>query len=145
MLEEYGNIWTYHKRGVPIVITTNGSIKKDGKSVMGRGVAWQAQSKYPEFPDKLGEKIKAYGNDVFYFHEYNIFTFPVKEDWLKPASLLLVERSCKQLMDLVENLKMPRVVIVRPGCRNGLLKWENVKPICQRYFDDRILIVDVNG
>lgn len=44
MKECQGNIWTY---GADIiVITTNGTVRKDGACVMGRGVAQQALKRF---------------------------------------------------------------------------------------------------
>jgi len=33
------DIWKYHDRHTPIVITTNGYVKRNGECVMGRGIA----------------------------------------------------------------------------------------------------------
>jgi hypothetical protein len=38
MKEAYGDIWKLGKRADAIVITTNGSVRKDGKAVMGTGL-----------------------------------------------------------------------------------------------------------
>jgi len=44
MKEVIGNIWNYYNKGNWIVITTNGTIKKNGEAVMGRGVALEAKN-----------------------------------------------------------------------------------------------------
>jgi hypothetical protein len=37
---------------------------------------------------------------------------------------------------LLENVLVPR-----PGCGNGQLDWEDVKPILLDHFDDRFIVV----
>ena len=83
MQEITGNIWTYHNEGRWIIVTTNGSIRKDGAAVMGRGVAKELAIRYPDFPGTLGAIIRLSGNNVYAFAEYRIITFPVKEGWRK--------------------------------------------------------------
>jgi hypothetical protein len=67
-----------------IVITTNGFVKKNGKAVMGRGVAETISKLMPLVPVLLGEKLLSEGNHV---HDlgmsYNcgqLVSFPVKPE-----------------------------------------------------------------
>ena len=64
MKEIYGDAWELFYSGQfdVLFITTNGTIKKDGKAVMGRGIAAEAKSKYPSIPSKLGELLGMGGN-----------------------------------------------------------------------------------
>ena len=45
MIETSGNLWHFHTQGRWVVTTTNGSVRKDGCAVMGRGVAREAAAK----------------------------------------------------------------------------------------------------
>jgi len=47
MLETLGDIWEHAGRGAVIVITSNGSLTRDGRAVIGRGVAKQAALCFP--------------------------------------------------------------------------------------------------
>lgn len=141
MREVQGDIWDYHKQGHWIVITTNGFVKKNGECVMGRGVAAQAKSRFPDLPSLLGTWIKESGNQTALFGGYRIATFPVKHNWWEKASLSLVEASCVRLVNLVDLAHLePPIYLVRPGCGNGQLDWQDVKPILEKYLDDRFII-----
>ncbi|MGH7181732.1 MAG: ADP-ribose-binding protein [Nitrospiraceae bacterium] len=131
-----GNIWTFHPANW-IVIPTNGSIKKDGCAVMGRGLALDASRRYPLFPQQLGQVLKQVGNHNAVWAAFKIITFPVKHEWHEEADITLIEESMKNLITVpFGDIYMPRV-----GCGNGRLKWEDVKPIIEQYVDDRFIIV----
>jgi len=129
-----------------ICITTNGTVKKNGDAVMGAGIANEAKKKYPAFPSLLGSKLKNYGNDVHYLGD-NIITFPVKHNWYETADIDLIIKSCKQLMNALDNLTVKRgydvyAILPRPGCGNGKLDWETqVKPVISKILDDRIWVI----
>lgn len=142
MREIVGNLWTFHTQGRWVVVTTNGSVRKDGCAVMGRGVALEAARKFPELPQQLGRSVKAFGNRVYSWPEYRVFTFPVKYRWHERADLSLVEQSAKELTDRIAGFRLSRVYMVRPGCGNGRLAWETVKPVLAPLLDDRFIVVE---
>jgi len=143
MIEMAGNLWDFYKKDPEayICITTNGFVKKTGECVMGRGVALEAKQKFPELPKLLGFLIKKFGNYVFIFPRYNIFTFPTKHKWMEDSDLKLIEKSAAHLMLYINKFDISRVYLPRPGCGNGKLKWKDVKPIIENILDDRVLIV----
>jgi len=138
------DIWRFHKK-YPICITTNGFVKNGtGECVMGRGIALEAKNKFPKLPKELGFKITKFGNDVFYFKDYNLFSFPVKHNWFEKADLKLIEKSCIQLLGLVNDYKFTNIFLPKVGCGNGKLLWKDVKPILEFILDDRFYIIDNN-
>ena len=141
MKEIAGDIWDYYDKGNWIVITTNGTVKKNGEAVMGKGIALQVKQRFPDFPRRFGEALTKSGNNVKVDTYTRIFTFPVKHNWRRRADLKLVEESCKQLVIKTAGQK---VYMVRPGCGAGQLDWKTeVKPILEKYFvDDRFIIVE---
>lgn len=153
MQEITGNIWEKYEKGLHyndgtyIVIPTNGFVRKNGTCVMGRGLALQAAKKFPELGKQLGDRIKEYGNVIFTFCNINIITFPVKHNWWENADLKLIEQSAKDLATIykynLSGLPTP-VYLPRVGCGNGKLNWKDVKPILEKYLDDRFIICD-NG
>jgi len=157
MKERTGNL--FEETGDAICITTNGAIKCNGCGVMGAGVAKEAAIRYPQLPKKLGSNLKQLGNHVnildFIIHptpseckcpKYTyIVAFPVKHMWYDNADLTLIEQSCKELVAMADRIGWQNVSLPRPGCMNGKLEWATVKPICEKYFDDRFTIVDING
>jgi hypothetical protein len=142
MIEIFDDIWNYHEQGNIIVITTNGTIKDNGSAVMGRGMALDANKKYPGIKHRLGKNLKTCGNHVFGYWDLKLITFPVKYNWWEKADLLLIERSTIELVQLVKNIKTQNIYMTRPGCANGKLDWKDVKPILEKYLDNKFIIVE---
>lgn len=154
MLEAYGNIWDIIDEGGwdALVITTNGYVAKDGRAVMGRGIAKEAADKFLELPGQLGRLLKIYGNEVNIFSgyaPYDLVTLPVKPTfgpngipgWKAKAQLPLIETSIKQLVYYTDRYGWRDVLLPRPGCGYGGLKWPDVKPMLSSYLDDRFTVV----
>jgi len=156
MKEITGDIWDYHKKGHWIVITTNGNVKASGEAVMGKGIALQAKQKFPSLPQDLGKAIIFKGNKLWSWPEFRLITFPTKHNWRDKSDLLLIEKSTQELVSWLNSardffanqLKLEmeecktKLYIVRPGCNSGGLDWKNVKPILEKYLDDRFVVVE---
>src|SRR3972149_5208543 len=84
-----GNLWD--QVGWKVVMT-NGSIRRDGCAVMGRGVVRQAVERYPPLPALLGTLLCNYGNRVYPYPAFQLFTFPVKHAWRELADIALIRR-----------------------------------------------------
>ncbi len=150
MREMTGDIWDYHRKGHWIVITTNGVVKSNGEAVMGKGVALEAKNRWPQLPGDLGQKL-LYRDSVnqsrhvpFFFHASRLATFPTKYNWREKACLELIESSAERLsrIHVVQDLDTTEAIyMVRPGCSNGGLDWKDVKPVLEKYLDDRFIIV----
>ena len=139
MLEATGNLWNFE--GVHC-ITTNGFVKNDGTAVMGRGCAKEARDKYPYLSTTLGTRLTNGGNHVYYFEAENLMIFPVKEFWWQSASLELILASSKELMVLVQRIKLTeQLYLPQPGCGNGQLQWEAVKPVIEPVLSDQVTVI----
>lgn len=136
MLEVTGNLWTYPADFR--VITTNGSIRRDGLAVMGRGCAREATERYPTLQRELGLYLKQHGNRGRFFDKYNLFTFPVKHCWNEWADVGLIERSTVWFTRQL--LKSCSYVMPRPGCGNGHLSWDLIRPILEPLPDNVFVI-----
>lgn len=156
MKEDYGDIWYLAEEYDAVVITTNGYVRKDGKAVMGRGIAKEATEKYPNIDRWLGYNLKKYGNRVFLLPrpwEQNgtlpLFTFPVKPEygpngemgWKAKADIELIAKSAHELVGMINGYHFHNIILPRPGCGNGGLKWEDVKPVIEPILDDRFTVV----
>lgn len=157
MIEQEGNLWGFRHEADALVITTNGTVRKDGCAVMGRGVALQAKSRYPGVDESLGRKIKHHGNVVqivtrkrALYHDrrgrrFFIVAFPVKHSWWEKADIDLIKESAHQLVALATEQRWDTVVLPRPGCGNGQLDWDDVWPVLEDILDDRFTVVFERG
>jgi len=141
--EASDDIWNYQGRAV-IAITTSGSYARTGKAVMGRGVARQAALRFPELPLQLGEFLQKEGNHVHRLAG-DIVSFPVEESAWACPELRLIARSAEELREMADREGWPLVVVPRPGCGGGGLDWREVRPLLERHFDDRFLVVSSQG
>ena len=139
MREVIGNIWDYH--GVAVVaITTNGSLTRDGRAVLGRGCARQAGLRFPDLPEHLGRLIAENGNHVQII-DADLVSFPVEETAWSLPDPALIRRSALELRDLAELEGWQLVVVPRPGCGGGGLDWSVVRPLLAAVLDDRFAII----
>lgn len=133
------------------VITTNGTVNSQGRCVMGRGIALQAKNRFPGIDLQLGRLIKHWGNRVHYLGpwtradgvSHNIFSFPVKHAWNEKADLELIKKSAEVLAEEAPTW-MYKIVMVRPGCGNGGLSWDDVKPAITPFLNQRFIVIERN-
>jgi len=140
MKEVRGELWHYIGHAA-IVITTGGLVTTRSECAMPRGCARQARDRFPGLALKLGLLIEEKGNHV---HDLGngLVSFPVENSPYEVPDLRLIERSCRELVELTDNRNWSMVVVPRPGCGAGGLSWKDVKPILERYLDDRFLVID---
>lgn len=140
------DIWEYLEKGWHIIVPTNGHVNKDGKAVMGKGIAYQAKMLIGGMETALGNLIKKHGNHVFYFERQKLITFPTKHHWKQPADIDLIAESCEKLKVLMKDRPNIKVAMPKVGCGNGKLEWDKVASIIQANFgqfpESRFLIVD---
>ena len=138
MIEECGDFWT-----IPAdlrCITTNGALRRSGNAVMGKGIALEARKRYHDIEAILGSFINKYGNHVFLLG-YNLISFPTKHHWKQDSDIQLIRRSARELVCLLKDNSARRVLLTRPGCGNGNLKWSDVKVAIQDILVDNKFIV----
>jgi len=151
MKEVTGDLWTYADQGQWVAITTNGTVRRDGSLVMGRGVALEAARRYPALPRELGKVVARSGSHVWPMLKYKLFSYPVKAAFYDWAEFRLITWSAEELVskvDVVNKMypgglnRIGQVYLVRPGCGNGGLHWVDVKPLISPILDDRFVIVE---
>lgn len=136
MIEVYGNLWEYPAD--VRIITTNGTINRKGRAVMGRGCALEAAQRFPELPERLAKLITEGGNRPYLLHDLALLTFPVKHNWWENANVPLIRASALQLLELIDPEKT--YVAPRFGCGNGRLDWGLVKSLVRDLPDNVHLI-----
>lgn len=149
MLEVYGNAWDLAKGSV-LCITSNFTIKRDGSAVLGAGIAKQARDHYaPGIDRKLGALMALpEGKKTQLIAYYPVFGFrtalvsyPVKHHWKQNATIELIVKSARQLVELANQHQWNNIYLPRPGCGNGKLSWNDVRPHLVEILDDRFKIV----
>ncbi len=134
-----------------VCITTNGIVKTNGRAVMGRGIALEADKRF-QLSALLGAYLRQFGNRAFWMgtrkdtktgRHVSVVTFPTKRDWRDPSELELIRRSCEQVTAIADKFGLKRVYLPCPGCANGGLDWETqVKPVIEPLLDDRFVVAD---
>lgn len=163
------NIWDFIGDVDAICVTTNGFITDRGFAVMGRGIALEASERYFGLKKTLGRLLKQNGNHVSVLINdcgTDILSFPVKRDffdfsihsdfpgtvrnlrhsntvpgWALKAELSLIERSATELVNIADYKEYKSILLPKPGCNNGELKWCDVEKILDNILDDRFFIV----
>ena len=142
MKEVTGNIWDFYDQGHWIVITTN-SVVSGGKNVMGKGIALEAKKRFPDLPRIIARHLLSSGNVAYPIYQYRLISFPTKYHWRAGSDINLIAESAEMLRDGVNRMQLEAVYLPRPGCGCGGLSWEDVKPVLEKYLDDRFVVVQI--
>lgn len=135
MIFEYGDMMAQPRSARhPLVVTTNGTIKKDGSAVMGAGIAKQVRDSIRQFDVDLGHLLSQHGNRPFRVRD-DIWTLPVKHQWFEQADLALIGWSLLRLEEMAEKFDVSGLHLPRPGCGNGGLDWVDVEPLVREFSD----------
>lgn len=133
-------------------VTTNGVVRKDGRAVMGRGIAKEADDLF-HVSGKLAQLLNQYGNRAFNLGKYNrndngavsvftLFTFPTKHHWKDDSDITLICKSAEELIQMCDKFGITRCYLPPVGCGNGNLNWEvTVQPWLSNMLDDRFVVV----
>lgn len=133
------DIWSLWGRAV-IAVTTNGSLTRDGRAIPGRGVAKQAAERFPELRTRLGEQLMLGGNHVYEIMP-GLVSFPVEETPFSQPDKRLIRQSAEELRLLADTSRWQQIVVPRPGCGGGGLRWKEVRPLLADFFDQRFIVV----
>lgn len=155
MKEIIGDIWTFHKEGHWIVITTNIGWKSDGTNPMGAGIAKVASELYPGLSGWYGLKCQKFRErtPTCYYQPGKLFLFPTKAfnesqpwmSWKQDSSVELITKSTKQLSALVDILGdkvFGDIGIPLVGCMNGKLRRRDVINILRDHLSDRFILIE---
>lgn len=131
-----------------ICFTSNGIVKRDGRLVMGAGVAKQFRDAFVDLDQEAGTAVKANGNicqiikSIFYLgNSLNIIAFPTKWHWKEKSDIKLIESSLSQLIDMANRFGWKSVYLPCPGVNNGKLNFKiDIEPILRKKLDDRFII-----
>lgn len=141
--------------GVPVVavcFTSNFTVRKDGKAVMGAGVAKVFKEAFEGLDVMFGDIIKHNTDNVtrdlgdwqLDNRKVRVIAYPTKNHWSEYSNLELIQKSAKGLKHLVEgdpSLQEGVILLPRPGCHHGGLKWEDVKQVIEPILPQNVVVV----
>jgi hypothetical protein len=138
-----GNIWLYWGQRKIIVIPTNAGWNKEGKNVMGAGLAKEAAEKYPYLSKQYGACC-IQKKPHQYFEKWNLICVPTKPlnerfpslSWKQNANERTVEESLIWLNNL---LILKEIYVPLLGCGNGKLDEGRVSFLMEKYLDSRFI------
>lgn len=127
-----GNMWDQWQESSLFLITTNSTVKKNGRLVMGRGIAQQARDKFPGLDLALGKQIEysKYGLLISLdWPRKKLGCFQVKYNWYDKADLDLIKHSTEMLLGFIKTSKPKLVSLNFPGIGYGGFSRDLVLPI----------------
>ena len=135
------------------IFTTNGVVKKDGRAVLGAGIAKEANALF-HVDELLGKYLKEYGNRPFYMgrfyrndtdgvrREMSLASFPTKHHWREKSDITLITKSAIHLVEMADKFGWTKIYMPPVGCGLGQLNFNcTVKPVLQGILDDRFITV----
>lgn len=143
MILERGNMWDVFGKTDLFLVTTNPIVRKDGAVVMGRGIALQMKTRFPEFPYAFAHDLQRRKDEAEFdpdtgvvgvFGGQLVGFFMVKTHWRDKADLDVIAKSANALRWKAANYR--RVDLNFPGTGNGKLNREDVLPIISMLPDN---------
>lgn len=141
--------------GKPVVgvcFTSNAIVTREGKAVMGAGVAKYFKDNFNGLDVALGKiKSRTMNNvvtDLGYWDrgedKHRIIAFPTKNHWKNDSIPALIKMSCLRLKNLIDSdvrLQKGVILLPRPGCDNGGLDWEEIKDDVIKRLPNNVVII----
>ena len=149
MISVIGDLWNFqlgnnlrHIR----CITTNLTVRQDGKLVMGKGCALQARMRFVGIDDRLGKLVSSGNVGIILLDDLGLLVFPTKRNYYEKADINLIRKSAKELTNMATQRQDCVFILPRPGCGLGALDWHNeVKPVIEKILPDNVLAISQEG
>ena len=110
---------------------------------MGAGIALQFKHRFPEmFKDYEREcQLKALGPGGLLPYQLGstrgwIINFATKNHWKNPSQLGWIDDGLERLVRWIAVKKPASIAIPALGCKNGKLKWKDVRPLIEKHLGD---------
>jgi len=158
MIEKQCNILSNEilSQASAICFTSNGILHRDGRLIMGAGVAKAFRDKFGGLAILAGKAVHKSGNicqiidttsilvdDNGHYSKYHytaIIAFPTKHHWKDPSDPELIKKSTIRLRYLADQQKWENIYLPRPGVGLGGLNWKDVRKVILPYLDNRFII-----
>jgi hypothetical protein len=122
-----------------VVYAINGSLKKDGTNVMGKGLGKTIATSMPNLPDILGRLIATRGLSCYSLFSWKLklIAFPTKYNYWEEESLDLIKESLAQLIELIGEDET--IIMEFPYYGNDQEKINQIKEVLNN-LDERFTI-----
>lgn len=110
--------------------------------VMGRGIALEFSLRFPDmsedYKNKCIDKKLLLGKMDYYIDSSDIIivNFPTKWHFKYPSKIEWIESGLKNFVQTYKEYGISSIAFPKLGCSNGGLKWEQVKPLMEKYLRD---------
>lgn len=109
--------------------------------VMGAGIALEFKLRYPDmfirYEEMCKNKLYKVGHPrLFRSSNKSILNFPTKNHWRAPSKIEWIEDGLKYFAMNYKKAEIKSIAFPKLGTSNGGLKWEEVKPLMERYLGD---------
>lgn len=141
MKEITGDYWEIAPDFGALCCTCNSVRKRDGSLVMGKGIALEFMRRFPYLPEEWGRRIKHERSitgvliTTAWISEIYLVYFQTKFHWHDHSPTPLILESMRRLGGAIELLALQNVLLPRPSCQNGGLKWPELKPVLEKEFN----------
>ncbi len=134
MREKTCNLWS--ERADFRCIPTTGATAPDGAALMDSGIAAEAARKYRGLETDLGRLLTSRGNHVHVLRP-GLLSFPIQQYVWSGPSLQVIERSARELADIVGDAT---TLLPRPVTGEGSLTWDQVAAALASLPDNIIVV-----
>jgi len=150
MKEIQGNVWDLLDDTSAVCILTNNVVLKNGKNIMGAGIAKEAVMRNPGLELTCGACIlkNNYILGIDSVSKALMIRFPTKDKVWESSDLSIIADSLIHLSAIARLYPDKQIYLPRPGCGCGRLDWEeDVKPLCEIYLKNlnNVYIVSFKG
>jgi O-acetyl-ADP-ribose deacetylase (regulator of RNase III) len=127
------------------------------KGAMGKGIAKEFKKRFPEcmqpykaacasgklVPGKIMRCHLEVQLDFFNNNSPNVLLFPTKEHWKKKSRIEWIDQGLYYLKEHYKEWNLKSIAMPQLGCGLGGLRWEDVKPLLEKYFANEPVEVEV--
>lgn len=123
---------------------------------MGKGLALDFKKRFPEYfpPYKLvcdakklrpGKPfcVRLIMQPILLGLRPAVIMFPTKDHWKDASRLEWIDEGLAYLKSHYEEWQLKSIAMPQLGCGLGGLKWEDVRPLIEKYFQDELVHVEV--
>lgn len=131
---EYREDWTVFDAPTQTIVNTVNCV-----GVMGKGLALEVKRRFPAVYEKYRMackrgQLKVGRLQLVKTSDCWVLNFPTKNHWRGPSQLSFIEKGLKKFVSTYKRKGITSIAFPPLGCGSGGLKWEEVRPIMEKYL-----------